>query len=197
MDESPTTAVWAQCFFHGQQRQQQQTAVSGLLALLTGPRGAIKDLGQPWAASTKPGAADGRCGDEDAAGSSAPRPPSGDARVRKTKPWDPRCLRQDQELPGCGSSPETFHINLFMGCVTGHTLTDNTHSHTHTVFSGAYELMKTDAAQLWNNSVLKQMEVMTLWYSFTHVLSSWLMSHVTNEIKPKGTHHLIQLFLLS
>ncbi|KAL7395245.1 hypothetical protein ABVT39_012993, partial [Epinephelus coioides] len=30
---------------------QQRAAVSRLLALLTGPRGAIKDSGQPWAAS--------------------------------------------------------------------------------------------------------------------------------------------------
>lgn len=49
MDESPATAVRAEYFFH---RQQRQTAVSRLLALLTGPRGAIKDLGQPWAASS-------------------------------------------------------------------------------------------------------------------------------------------------
>lgn len=47
MDESPAMAVRAECFFH---RQQRQTDVSRLLALLTGPRGTIKDLGRPWAA---------------------------------------------------------------------------------------------------------------------------------------------------
>lgn len=82
MDESPATAAGAECFFHKKQ-QQQQRAISWLLAYgASGYHQRFRSAVGSFPIS--------RSGDEDADGSTAPRP-------RSQAAWTGK---QDRDVPG-------------------------------------------------------------------------------------------------
>lgn len=129
MDESPATAVWAAFFFH---ERRQWRAVSRLLALLTRPRGAIKDLAGPRAATPTQ---EQSVRDEDAVGSTG-------CRRKSQAGWAGKQNRDRRRRRlQTGAAASKLWVNLFMsyvmricGCVLLCVMTCFVQTHTLTHF---------------------------------------------------------------
>lgn len=120
MDDSTATAAGAECFFHGEQ-QQQQRAISWLLAY--GASGYHQRFRSAVGSFPDQSQRRWRCRRVNRSSTKKSSRLDG-----KTRPRRPRWLREDQELPDWSSRLRTLLIYSWVVWWG----TDITHKHTHT-----------------------------------------------------------------